>query len=757
MQEPYRAADRTNHLQQDGSNFAEWVAGLNRVLSVAFNSEHSVDDLPSLLDNRSPQENRAISHFIDATLPPDFALCIGVVPARATAKEFFNAIKTRCCPGNRFQKLQVVKDLLNLLIENDTGQHKPNSTIILSLRKTFAIFKKLGVDGDELEGLLAQAACHPPASLDRVAFDQLVTSSILAKGDEKPSSTFVGQVILNASQRDDKQHTSPFVYRVADPPERQTLSPRPCSPYVAKPFGSTSEVRRPPDHLVDRFGGSCFHCGRTGHWRADCPVTKGFANPNPRPPSPGPFRSPRLATPDRRSQHLSGPPYQQERVLQVKFVEHDAVDRVLVDTGASIHLSGSARSATNLKDVPPFRIFFADSNSSITISKTATLNIPVRRGFMIVQDVPFSSRISGTILSVGRLCRAGVVPFFDALSLSLLVCNVLVTTTFLNDCWWINVVTGEETIESAAETSSPRFFEMNPISLPKSTTLSSREWHERLGHACDKVVISFLKQHVPAFDVKTWQTSYCPVCAKAKSTHRLARARTDIPKKDPLDLLVSDVLGPFEEDAQAAILDAIKQLQVRTGVTPKALRTDNAREFTSASFANSLAAIGTIFCPSLPYSPQENGEAERLNRTLGDMARAMVVQSQMPTRFWQFAYASASYIHNRIPNSRCPKTSPHQELFGYAPSITTLYPHGADAVVHIPAVQQQGKLEPRAIDCKLLRLAVVGSLQQQDDTICECHLSSVPNVKPGGYCQQGLPPAHPERDVAGRGTNGAVF
>ncbi|MBW0485954.1 hypothetical protein O181_025669 [Austropuccinia psidii MF-1] len=199
MQEPYRAANRSNHLLQDGSNFSEWVAGLNRVLCAAFNSEHSVDDLPSLLDNFSLQENRAISHFIDATLPPDFALCIGVVLACTTAKEFFDAIKVRCCPGSCFQKLQVVKDLLDLLIENNTGQHKPNCTVILSLRKTFAIFKKLGVDGHELKGLLAQAACHPPASLDWVAFDQLVTSAILAKGDEKPSSMFVGQVILNAS------------------------------------------------------------------------------------------------------------------------------------------------------------------------------------------------------------------------------------------------------------------------------------------------------------------------------------------------------------------------------------------------------------------------------------------------------------------------------------------------------------------------------------------------------------------------------
>ncbi|MBW0482987.1 hypothetical protein O181_022702 [Austropuccinia psidii MF-1] len=186
MKEPYRASDRSNHLQQDGSNFAKWVAGLNRVLCVAFNSEHSVDDIPSLIDNHSLQENRAISHFIDATLPPDFALCIGVLPARATAKEFFNAIKARCFPGNHFQKLQVVKNLLEFFIENSTGQHKPNSTVILSLHKTFAIFKKLGVDGDELEGLLAQATCHPPASLDWVASDQLVTSAILARGDEKP-------------------------------------------------------------------------------------------------------------------------------------------------------------------------------------------------------------------------------------------------------------------------------------------------------------------------------------------------------------------------------------------------------------------------------------------------------------------------------------------------------------------------------------------------------------------------------------------
>ncbi|MBW0482316.1 hypothetical protein O181_022031 [Austropuccinia psidii MF-1] len=96
---------------------------------------------------------------------------------------------------------------------------------------------------------------------------------------------------------------------------------------------------------------------------------------------------------------------------------------------------------------------------------------------------------------------------------------------------------------------------------------------------------------------------------------------------------------------------------------------DHTREFTSATFTNSLAKLGVCFCPSLPYYPQENSKAELLNRTLGDMARAMLTQSGIPICFWQFANASACFIHNRIPTSCCAKSSPYQELYGQPPSI----------------------------------------------------------------------------------------
>ncbi|MBW0543207.1 hypothetical protein O181_082922 [Austropuccinia psidii MF-1] len=333
-----------------------------------------------------------------------------------------------------------------------------------------------------------------------------------------------------------------------------------------------------------------------------------------------------------------------------------------------------------MHSVPPFHIFFADSNSSVVISQMTTLKLPINNGFVIIKNVAYSNKVSGTVLTVGRLCTAGVVPVFDYLALSLFVSSFLVTTTFKNNCWWLDVFPGEWTKRSATETPSYTCgIEMNLISQPTTMSLSLHEWHKRLGHVCNKTIISFLKQHVPEFDPRCWQLFYCKVCVTSKSTHQLSRARTNILKNNPLDLLTSDIMGPFAGDVQGfrylltvcdhtstysvvyplkscsdapnAILDAIKQFQVCLQLTPKVLQMDNAREFTSSSFVLSLAKLGVSFFPLLPYLPQENGEAEHLNQTLGDMAWLMMVQSQIPEHFWGFACASECFMHNCLRNS----------------------------------------------------------------------------------------------------------
>ncbi|MBW0554243.1 hypothetical protein O181_093958, partial [Austropuccinia psidii MF-1] len=484
--------------------------------------------------------------------------------------------------------------MLNMLVKNGSGAPRPSNMLVLSLRRTFAMFKKLGIEADELEGLLAQSLCHAPATLDQTAFNQLVTAAILSKGNEKPNSTFVRQVILNASAKAD-DHTrqlSPFVYRVADPPTMPTHTRRPPSPGPPLPWCQASDLRQPPNHLIDKFRAACFHCGRPGHWRADCPTTKGFSNPGRK---------------HRKSVHLW------PRALNTS-------------------VKGYPRS--NSLSITPWIKFLLTAVRPYTCLGLRNLQATYASFMPAVSFSRIRTHLSLSPRWRALKSGAGVFPLFSGMVLSLVVRDHLVTTTFHNDCWWMNITAGEETNELAAETSSPPLIAMNPISFPATLKLSCREWHIRLGHASDKVVRSFLKQHVPSFELKSWQPFYCEVCAKSKSTHRLAKARINIPMNEPLDLLVSDIMGPFTQDPQgyqsdtlAAILDAIAHLKVQLGTSPKALRTDNSKEFISASLTTALSKLGISFHPLLPYSPQENGKAKRLNRTLGDMARAMLSES----------------------------------------------------------------------------------------------------------------------------------
>ncbi|MBW0539434.1 hypothetical protein O181_079149, partial [Austropuccinia psidii MF-1] len=293
-----------------------------------FNSEASVNDSASVLDNRSAGENRAISHFINTTIPHDFALC-------------------------------------------------------------------LKVEADGLKGLIAQAACHAPPTLDQVTFDQLVMAVILAKNDNKSLSTFVGQVILNASLKaeDFSRNLSPFVYHMAD--AAQIVPPL----HTAAP--SSSMVHQPPEHLVDKFREACFHCRQHGHWQVDCPQTNGVANLNPHPRSPSPFPQSKAHTPEPQSPLMSNSRFHPEWVSQVQFVECHATDKVLIDSGASIHLSGSYCFTSNLCSINPFKKNFTDSNSSITIAQMVTLKLPFKHGYIVIHDIAFSKQISGTMLSVG--------------------------------------------------------------------------------------------------------------------------------------------------------------------------------------------------------------------------------------------------------------------------------------------------------------------------------------------------------------------
>ncbi len=82
-----------------------------------------------------------------------------------------------------------------------------------------------------------------------------------------------------------------------------------------------------------------------------------------------------------------------------------------------------------------------------------------------------------------------------------------------------------------------------------------------------------------------------------------------------------------------------------------------------------------------PYSPQQNGTAERANRTIFTIVRALLLESRLPRNLWPFAAEAAVYIHNwtpRVPTGKAPQTL----WTGKEPSIGHMRVFGCAAYVY---------------------------------------------------------------------------
>ena len=76
------------------------------------------------------------------------------------------------------------------------------------------------------------------------------------------------------------------------------------------------------------------------------------------------------------------------------------------------------------------------------------------------------------------------------------------------------------------------------------------------------------------------------------------------------------------------------------------LRTDNGGEYISSEFEEYLKFKGICHEVTVPYTPEQNGVAERLNRTLMEAARSMISHAKLNSSYWGEAVATAAYVKN---------------------------------------------------------------------------------------------------------------
>ena len=101
-----------------------------------------------------------------------------------------------------------------------------------------------------------------------------------------------------------------------------------------------------------------------------------------------------------------------------------------------------------------------------------------------------------------------------------------------------------------------------------------------------------------------------------------------------------------------------------SGKKIKTLRSDNGREFVKNEFESFLPKHGIQHQKTVPYTPQQNGVAERKNRTLVEMARCMLYSKRLHKKIWADAISYANFMLNRFPTKSVKHVTPEEKFNG---------------------------------------------------------------------------------------------
>ncbi|GJP62770.1 hypothetical protein CLOP_g19797 [Closterium sp. NIES-67] len=125
----------------------------------------------------------------------------------------------------------------------------------------------------------------------------------------------------------------------------------------------------------------------------------------------------------------------------------------------------------------------------------------------------------------------------------------------------------------------------------------------------------------------------------------------------------------------------------------KVIRSDNGGEFIGADFEGELKRKGIQHQLTVPYNPQQNGVAERFNRTLQEGARTLLGRAGLPDPFWVSALRQVALVKNRVLATVGDKEwIPYIKWYGSAPAVNMLRAFGCMVVFHVPK-EKRGKLE----------------------------------------------------------------
>ena len=248
----------------------------------------------------------------------------------------------------------------------------------------------------------------------------------------------------------------------------------------------------------------------------------------------------------------------------------------------------------------------------------------------------------------------------------------------------------------------------------RSVSVPLQLLHQRLGHISERLCRRISKQQLSDIRLSDRSMGECEVCKESKAK-RASFGQND--EEDgtlaPFEHVVSDLKGAMKHPdvwgnryfvtfsckrtrwiavyfmkKKSQTKDKFKEFLSwtrRHRFEVKSLRTDGGGEYTSGEEARVLSDFETVgaankieHTKTSANTPEQNGLAERVNRTLAEKARCMLRAQALSPRLWSSAVLNAAAIHNRIPHSALSGLSPHHLVFDKPPILSRYRTFGCD-------------------------------------------------------------------------------
>ena len=468
-----------------------------------------------------------------------------------------------------------------------------------------------------------------------------------------------------------------------------------AKPHGGKSHGNGSQSNSKQPRQEER---TCYYCGKKGHFKSECRKKK--------------RDEARLGN---SGQHRNTRHSQQHGAIALVANTTAAPMRWVLDTGASRHMTSNRSILLNMRPVTEDITITFGNGGTGKASAIGEVMLCTSEATFRLTDVLYIPEAMENLISVRHATKRGLDFKFRAngCEISLNGSKVAVAPSTGDAIYYLTGWSEGTTAEA------------NPamVSRPKETP---QLWHERFGHLgydnLARLPGMVTGLHTTAKEFKkaaSEENGFCEPCVLGKQ-HKSPFKSSESATNRPLALVHTDLCGPLpvtsmggnnyfltllddyskfsvvrplahKSDTATVVKDTLKLLENQTGHRVQRLRCDNGSEYINADLKAFCSNKGIQMETTVRYTPEQNGAAERLNRTLMDKVRPMLAATGLPKYLWAEAAVTANYLRNRSPVTGRDKT-PYELFFRTKPDVSNLRTFGARVYALTPK-QLRNKLE----------------------------------------------------------------